>query len=129
MEKTTTKRVTKAQRFEDIIALLTGNPVQYDTTIEEAVTALRKEQELLAKKNSGDKKPTKTQEENNWYKALIVDFLSAQTEGITVTAIQKGVPEFAGFNNQKVAALVRQLVEAGKAQKQVVKGKSLFSIA
>ena len=129
MEKTTAKRVTKSQRFEDTIALLTGKPVQYGTTVAEAVAVLRKEQEQLAKKNSSDKKPTKTQEENEGYKALIIDFLSTQAEGVTVTIIQKGVPEFEGFNNQKVAALVRQLVEAGKVQKQVVKGKSLFLIA
>lgn len=125
----TPKRVTKAQRFEDIKALLNGKAVTYGTTIEDALTFCDSELALLAKKNSGDKKPTKTQEENEGYKAVILDFLRSQSEGVTCTDIQKAVPEFADFNNQKVAALVRQLVNADIVKKEVVKGKSLFSIA
>lgn len=129
MATTTVKRVTKAQRFEDIKALLNDEAVTYGTTIEDAVKFCDSELALLAKKNSGEKKPTKTQEENEGYKALILDFLREQTAGVTCTDIQKGIPSFADFNNQKIAALVRQLVEAGKVGKATVKGKSLFSIA
>lgn len=125
----TTKRVTKAQRFEDIKALLNGKDVTYGTTIEDASKFCDAELALLAKKNSGDKKPTKTQEQNEGYKALILDFLRGQSEGVTCTDIQKGVPAFADFNNQKIAALVRQLTDAKQVTKEIVKGKSLFSIA
>lgn len=125
----TVKRITKAQRFEDIKALLNGGKVVYGTTAEDACAFIDKELALLAKKNTSDKKPTKTQEENEGHKAKILDFLSTCAEGVTCTDIQKGVPDFADFNNQKIAALVRQLVEAGKVNKDVVKGKSMFSIA
>lgn len=125
----TVKRVTKAQRFEDIKALLRGEDVTYGTTIEDACTFCDAEMALLAKKNSGDKKPTKTQEENEGYKALIIDFLSVQEGGVTCTDIQKGIPELADYQNQKVAALLRQLLAADKVVKEVVKGKSLFSLA
>lgn len=126
---TTTKRITKAMRFEDIKALLNGEDVTHGTTIEDALAFCDNELALLAKKNTSDKKPTKTQEENEGYKALILDFLRAQSEGVTCTEVQKGVPAFADFNNQKIAALMRQLCDAGKVTKAVVKGKALFSIA
>lgn len=125
---TTPKRVTKAQRLEDIKHLLRGEPVVYGTTMEDACAYCDSEQALLAKKNSGEKKPTKTQEENEGYKALILDFLGTQSEGVTCTMIQKGVPAFADFQNQKIAALVRQLADAGEVVKATVKGKTLVSL-
>lgn len=129
MDKNTVKapRITKDHRFADIAALLTGGEVKFGTTVQDALDFIEKERGLLAKKNSADKKPTKTQEQNAGHKALILDFLRVQTEGVTCTEIQKGVPEFADFNNQKVAALVRQLKDEGRVVKDVVKGKSLFS--
>lgn len=131
MANTTVKapRITKAMRFEDIKALLNGQAVKHNTTVEDACKFIDSEMALLAKKNSSDKKPTKTQEENKVFKTKILDWLAQQTEGKTCTEIWKGVPEFADFNNQKIAALVRQLVEDGKVEKATVKGKSLFTLA
>ena len=65
MEKTNKTRITKAMRFEDIKAMLNGQPVTYGTTTEDAVDFIEYEVALLAKKNSGEnKKQTKTQQEN-----------------------------------------------------------------
>ena len=125
----TVKRITKTQKYEDLIALLNGKPAQFlDATSAEEF--IRSEMALLAKKNSSDnKKPTATQEANAKYKALILEFLAIQDSGKTCTEIAKGVPALGDFNNQKVAALMRQLVEAGKAHKATVKGKSVFTVA
>ena len=123
----TVKRITKAQKFEDVIALLTGGEAKF---IDEdgAVEFIRSEMALLARKNASDsRKPTATQEANAKYKALIVEFLAMQDAGKTCTEIAKGVPELGDFNNQKIAALMRQLVEAGSVSKATVKGKSIFS--
>ena len=125
----TAKRITKTQKYEDIIAMLSGNPAKF-IDADGAVEFLKGEIALLAKKNSSDnKKPTATQEANAKYKALILAFLAAQKSGKTCTEIAKGVPELSSFNNQKVAALTRQLVEAGKVNKTTVKGKSIFTVA
>ena len=127
MEKTT--RITKAMHFEDIKALLNGQPVTYGTTIEQAVEFIDKELGLLARKNSGEnKKPTKAQEENEGYKALILEFL-ADKDGVTCTDVLKGVPALSEFSNQKISALMRQLRLAGKVTVEEVKGKSLFRLA
>ena len=124
----TVKRITKAQKFEDVIALISGNQPQF---IDEdgAIEFIRNEMALLAKKNSSDRKPTATQEANVKYKNLIMEFLSMQDTGKTCTEIAKGVDELSEFNNQKIAALMRQLVESGKVNKATVKGKSIFSMA
>lgn len=125
----TAKRITKTQKYEDIIAMLSGNPAQY-IDADGAVEFIKGEIALLAKKNSSDnKKPTATQEANAKYKALICEFLRLQDSGKTCTEIAKGIPDLADFNNQKVAALMRQLVEAGQAVKATVKGKSIFTAA
>lgn len=122
------KRITKAQKFEDVIRLLSGEPTQFINT-EDAVAFIKSEMALLAKKNASDRKPTATQEANVKYRNLIIEFLSMQDSGKTCTEIAKGVDELSEFNNQKIAALMRQLVEAGKVTKATVKGKSIFSVA
>lgn len=131
MEKTA--RITKAMRFEDIKALLNGQPVTYGTSIEDAVNFIDYEMNLLTKKNSGEtKKQTKTQQENEGYKALILEFLATlpdDKDGATCTEIIKGVAEFEGFSTQKISPLVRQLMAADKVTKIEVKGKSLFHLA
>lgn len=131
MEKTA--RITKAMRFEDIKALLNGQPVTYGTSIEDAVNFIDYEVALLAKKNSGEtKKQTKTQQENEGYKALILEFLATlpdDKDGATCTEIIKGVAEFEGFSTQKISPLVRQLMAADKVTKTEVKGKALFHLA
>ena len=131
MEKT--PRITKAMRFEDIKALMNGQPVSYGTSIEDAVNFIDYEMNLLTKKNSSEsKKPTKIQQENEGYKALILEFLATlpdDKDGATCTEIIKGVAEFEGFSTQKISPLVRQLMAADKVIKTEIKGKSLFRLA
>lgn len=126
-------RITKANRFEDIKALLTDQPVTYGTTIEDALKVLNHELELLANKNkSGDKKQTAVQKENEGYKTLILDFLTAtdNPDGMTCTEIGKAIPALSDFNNQKIAALLTQLKRAGKVEAVTGKsGKTLFKLA
>lgn len=125
-------RITKAMRFEDIKALLNGETVTYGTTVEQAVEFIDKEMGLLARKNSGDKKPIKTQQENEKYKVLICDFLANKPEekkGYTCTEVIKLVPELNEFSTQKIAPLMRQLENAGKVAREEVKGKTLFHLA
>jgi hypothetical protein len=136
MTTTTTKtvRVTKAQRFEDIKALLNGEAVKYGTSVEDAIKVLDHEMELLAKKNSGsssEKKPTATQKDNEGYKELILEYLTtipADSDGATCTEILKGIPALGEFQVQKVSALMRQLRAAGRVTSKEVKGKALFSL-
>ena len=91
------------------------------------VAYLENELALLNKK-AQNKKATKTQEQNVGIKATILEVLATIGSG-TVTDIQNGNEELSALSNQKVSALVRQLVESGEVVKTTDKKKSIFSLA
>lgn len=110
------KKMTKVEMFNAIKEVVADN--------KEMVTFIEHEIELLQKKST-NRKPTKTQEEN---KSLKNEILSVLTDdGMTVTEIQKNSEILGNVSNQKVSALLRQLVEAGAVEKTTDKKKSLFS--
>ena len=116
------KKITKRERFE---TLLTLSQVQADPGM---VEFINHELELLAKKNSSEKKPTAQQVANEAIKQAIVDGME-RDHLYTITDIQKNVPECAELSNQKITALVRQLKEDGLVVKTEDKRKSYFSLA
>ena len=91
------------------------------------VAYLENELALLDKK-AQNKKATKTQEQNVGITATILKVLATIGSG-TVTDIQNGNEELSTLSNQKVSALVRQLVESGEVVKTTDKKKSIFSLA
>lgn len=90
------------------------------------VAYLENELALLDKK-AQNKKATKTQEQNVGIKATILKVLATIGSG-TVTDIQNGNEELSTLSNQKVSALVRQLVESGEVVRTIDKKKSIFSL-
>ena len=90
------------------------------------VAYLENELALLNKK-AQNKKATKTQEQNIGIKATILKVLATIGSG-TITDIQNGNEKLSALSNQKVSALVRQLVESGEVVKTIDKKKSIFSL-
>lgn len=91
----------------------------------ERLTALR---DSLVKRNTADRKPTKTQVANEGIKADILAFL-ADGEKHTVTEIMGGVASLADASNQKAATLVTALVKAELVKREEIKRKAYFSLA
>ena len=91
------------------------------------VAYLENELALLNKK-AQNKKATKTQEENVGIKATILEVLATIGSG-TVTDIQNSNEKLSALSNQKVSALIRQLVESGEVVRTTDKKKSIFSLA
>ena len=91
------------------------------------VAYLENELALLDKK-AQNKKATKTQEQNVGIKATILEVLATIGSG-TVTDIQNGNEKLSALSNQKVSALIRQLVESGEVVRTTDKKKSIFSLA
>ena len=118
----TNKKVTKRDRFN---ALLSIPAVQADQGL---VDFINHELELLAKKNSADKKPTAQQTANEAIKSAIVEAMEANRL-YTVTEIQKSVDECADLSNQRVSALLRQLKDDGVIVRTEDKRKAYFSLA
>lgn len=113
-------KVTKREMFE-MIKSVDGVAVN-----EDMVAFLDHEIELLDKK-ARNKKPTKTQEENENIKVEILGVLT--NEGMTVTEIQSKSDVLGGLSNQRVSALLRQLVADNAVVKTVDKKKSYFALA
>ena len=83
---------------------------------------------LLDKKNA-NRKPTKAQEQNEVYKAEILEVLKATDSALTVSEIRKASDMLTNAGEvQKISALVKQLVDSGVVVKQVEGKKSVFSI-
>ena len=86
------------------------------------------ELELLTKKNSADKKPTAQQVANDGIKTAIAEGMTANRL-YTVTELIKEIPECAELTNQRVSALLRQMIADGTVVKTVDKRKSYFQLA
>lgn len=80
-------------------------------------------------KKSENRKPTATQKENEVVKEAILAVLEEAEGGLTVTEIQAKDETLGAASNQKVSALLRQLVEANKVEKYTEKKKSYFKVA
>ena len=116
----TNKKVTKREKFEMLKAL---SEVQANPMLTEFIAH---ELDLLAKKNTSEKKPTAVQVANEGLKETIMDVLNENGGLMTVTDIQKSCEELAELSNQKVSALIRQLKDDGKIEKVEDKRKSYF---
>lgn len=96
---------------------------------EEMMTFINHEIDLLdARKNNKSKGMTKTQKANEEVKAVIADVLAQAEEKMTVTEMLAD-ERLAGFTNQKISALLRQMVEANKVVKTIEGKKAYFEAA
>ena len=111
--------MTKKEMFANIATLLADN--------EEVVEFCNREIQMLENRKSSKKGLTATQKANIEVKAHIVDVLTEAGEGLTVTEILKD-ERMAGFSNQKISALLRQLMADGLVDKVIEGKKALFSI-
>ena len=94
------------------------------------------EVELLNKKNSAkSNKPTKAQLANNGLKDEIVATLAVIDKPVTITEMQKFNPNLATdekgetISNQRISALLRQLIDSGMVVRTTEKKKAYFSLA
>jgi predicted transcriptional regulator len=89
---------------------------------------LGKMREQFVKKSTGERKPTATQTENADFKNDILNGMEPGTL-YTITDLIKAIPSIADLSNQRVSALVRQLVESGAVIRTEEKRKAYFSLA
>lgn len=100
--------------------------VARESITDEMVEKAQAELVALDKKNA-NRKPTKTQVENESLKEVVVSVLDEN--GATVSEIMTRNEKLATLSNQKVSALLRALVAEGKANKFTEGKKTLFKIA
>ena len=119
------KKITKRESFTEIAEILKG------LGKERLAGVMEHELELLAKKNaSGSGKMTETQKINEGIKTAIVESLADNPDRIyTITEMIKEFECCKPYTNQKISALLKQLVTDGKVEKVEDKRKSYFKLA
>ena len=113
---------TKMTKRDYFTAILSKYPL---TDAEKAF--VEHELELLEKKNSAEKKPTAQQIANDGIKTAILAGMTPNRL-YTITEIQKEIPECADLSNQRVSALIRQMV-GNEIVRTEDKRKAYFSLA
>lgn len=93
----------------------------------ELVEFLNHEIELLDKK-ANSKAPSKTQIENENIKKVIVSVLTDSDKPLTITEIQNSSNSLVELSNQKISALLTQLINEKVVVRTIEKKKAYFSI-
>jgi hypothetical protein len=114
----TNKKMTKRDYFNAILSKYPLTDAEKDF--------VKHELELLEKKNSTDKKPTAQQVANDGVKMAIYDGME-ENRVYTVTEILKSVPACAELTNQRVSALLRQMIADNMVIRTEDKRKAYFS--
>ena len=116
------KKLTKRDHF---IALLSIPAVAENDSL---VEFINHELELLDRKNSAERKPTAKQNENAVLKTAIADEMESGVK-YTISNMLKALPSCAELTNQRVSAVVRQMVAEGTVVRTEEKRKAYFSLA
>ena len=83
--------------------------------------------ELLVKKSSAERKPTKVQIENESFKTAILDYLVGVGTAKCIKELQAEIPKISELSNQRVTHLMTALVNSGKVIKEYVKKTPFYS--
>ena len=118
------KKMTKREKFEMLAAIaeVKANPVLAEF--------IDHELELLAKKNaSGSGKLTAVQIANNGIKEEILECMAKEPNRLfTISEMMKLFPCCADLTNQRISALIRQLIADNKVERLEEKRKAVFRI-
>ena len=113
------KKMTKKDYFKEILEIVKEN--------EDLTNFINHELELLDKKNSKSTM-TKTQTENENIKKVIVNALTEIGTPVTITELQKKCVNLENYSNQKISALLKQLVDNEIVKKVVEKRVTRFYV-
>ena len=113
------EKITNVKALEFVLANA-NLPKEYAEKIE-------KMKAQFEKKNSAEKKPTATQVANEGIKGVILETLADKS--MTITEMQKANSELAELSNQKISALLSQMIKANLVVRVEDKRKAYFSKA
>ena len=113
------KKMTKRDYFNELKGLVANRT--------DLVDFIDHEIELLDRKSSKSNQ-TKTQKENETIKEQIIVALKEIARPVTVDELRANNANMGEFSNQKLSALLKQLVDTNVVVKTIDKKKSYFSI-
>lgn len=112
--------MTKKEMFAEIRKVVADNV--------EMVAFIDHEIELLNKKSSSSRKPTKTQVENEGFKADILSALAEADKAVTIKELCVLCPSISGLTNQRITHMLTDLRKDGKIVRTYVKKVAYFSL-
>ena len=118
-------KMTKKDWFATIRAMVEDSGNERE---DEILAFIDHEVELLEKKSSKSGQ-TKTQKENVEVVAKIENALREAGKAVTITELQTASEEMSAYSNQKLSALLKQMVSKGTVVRKEVKKKAYFSLA
>ena len=113
--------MTKKEMFAEIRKVVADNA--------EMVAFIDHEIELLNRKSGSPRKPTKTQVENDGFKADILAALAEADAPVTIKELCEVCGSIAGLSNQRITHMLTDLVKAGLLTKTYVKKTPYYAIA
>ena len=121
------KKLTNVKALEMVLEM---KEVQSNEELVEKLTTMKAQFEKKSNRTAtGDTKPTKTQQENEVLKGYIMEVLTLKKEPMTIAQIQAEDIELKDLTNQKMSALLKQLVDANQVVKTKDKKATLFGLA
>ena len=121
------KKLTNVLALEMVLGMA---EVQANTELVAKLETMKAQFEKKSNRTAtGDKKPTKTQQENEVLKGYIMEVLTLNKTPMTIAQIQAEDIELKDLTNQKMSALLKQLVDANQVVKTKDKKATLFGLA
>lgn len=114
-------KMTQKQYFEQIIEVV--KEAGRDDLVKFAEERIK-----YLEEKSANRKPTANQQENVGLKEAIKEVLDTE-KGLTVSEIMAADERLAGLTNQRVTALLTQLVKAEEVIRTVEKKKAFYTLA
>jgi len=112
--------MTKKEMFAEIRNVVIDNA--------EMVAFIDHEIELLDKKRTSARKPTKTQQENDAFKADIITALATADVPVTIKELCEICPNIAGLTNQRITHMLTDLRKGGQVARTYVKKIAYFAL-
>ena len=118
-----TKKITKRDNFNKLLT------IEEVARNEQLVEFINHELELLDRKSaSHSTAKTANQKANEEIKKTIIDALTKLGKS-TISELQSGSEEMAEYSNQKLSALLKQLVDSKQVVRTMEKKKAYFEVA
>ena len=106
------KKLTNVSALEMVLAM---EEVKSNQELVEKLTKMKEQFEKKNNSSTGSKKLTKTQIENEKIKAQILEVMTSEPK--TIKELQADLYSLAEYSNQKLSALLKQLVGENKVER------------
>ena len=112
--------MTKKEMFAELRTVVADN--------EEMVAFIDHEIELLEKKSNATRKPTKTQVENDGFKAEILTALATVDKPVSIKELCAICEPISGLTNQRITHMLTDLRKDGRVARTYVKKVAYFAL-